>query len=212
MSKQKVFSSEMSHSDLTVQISSHNELESSQWMRLALRYFGATEVAGSKSNPLIVQFIANAIGGVYRGQSTQGTFLEVNERSPLPLVCSLGYDFYRKTGRGRRGRHLDEAVMHWCSAFVNHVMITSGYRGTKSLAARSWHRWGKKINKAEVDHFFGAIAVFTRPSKSNPNAGHVGFYVGESKHSYLILGGNQNDSVCVKKYRKSRLLSFRWPD
>lgn len=55
-------------------------------------------------------------------------------------------------------------------------------------------------------------SVFTRPDKKNPNAGHVGFYVGETKYHYLILGGNQSNSVCVKKYRKSRLLGFRWPE
>lgn len=208
---QTIFSSLLSHSELAALIEQHSQLESHQWMRTAIRYFGTTEIAGAKSDPLIVQFIATTTGQTYHAQTREGAWLEVNALTVLPLVCSIGYEFNRTTRRGR-ARHIDEEVLHWCSAFVNHVMISNGYRGTFSLAARSWCRWGKQVRKKDIGSHFGAIAVFTRPSRSNPNAGHVGFYVGETNRHYLILGGNQNNSVCVKKYPKFRLLGFRWPD
>jgi len=212
MSKRRTFSSEMSRSEISTLADANKDLVSRKWLNNALQYFGAAEVPGSKSDPLIVQFIATTTGNKYQARTSAGTFMEVSAASRLPLVCSIGFDFNRTTKRGRKGKHLSEKTMHWCSAFVNHVMISSGYTGTHSLAARSWQHWGRNIKKRDRKNYFGAIAVFTRPSKKNPNAGHVGFYVGETKYSYLILGGNQSDSVCVKKYRKSRLLKFRWPD
>ena len=208
---QTIFTSELSYTELSSLIEQHSRLDSYQWMRTALRYFGTTEIAGSMSNPLVVQFIATTTGQTYHAQTREGALLEVNAGSNLPLVCSIGYDFNRTTRRGRT-RHIDEEVLHWCSAFVNHILISNGYRGTLSLEARSWRRWGRKIRKREIAGYFGAVAVFTRPSRSNPNAGHVGFYVGETNRHYLILGGNQNNSVCVRKYPKFRLLGFRWPD
>ena len=206
-----VFTSLLTYSELLGRIKANKHLESYQWMRTALRYFGTKEIAGSKSNPLIVQFIASTTGQTYHAQTREGTILHVDGEADLPLVCSLGYDFNRTTRRGR-SRHIDEEVLHWCSAFVNHVMISNGYPGTNSLGARSWRRYGKRIKKRDIEDHFGAIAVFSRYSRTNPNAGHVGFYVGETRHHYLLLGGNQGNSVCVRKYRKWRLLGFRWPD
>ncbi len=214
--KQNVFSSERSYTDLAILIEKHSKLESYQWLKVALKYFGTTEIAGLKSNPLIAQFIATTTGRTYQTWGKEGKFMEVNAKTHLPLVCSIGFDFSRLTKKGRKGRHLDDEVIHWCSAFVNHVMINSGYDGTNSLGARSWRRWGKAIKKKDIKEHIGAIAVFSRASENNPNAGHVGFYLGEEGAHYLILGGNQRnsvqrDSVCVKKYGKWRLLGFRWP-
>lgn len=209
--RQNTFSSMLSRSDLSQKIDQYPFLASYQWLQNGLNYFGTMEIAGSLSEPLIVQFIATTTGRAYQAQTGSGTFMEISAETRMPLMCSIGFDFNRTTRRGRRGRHLDEEVTHWCSAFVNHVMIRSGFSGTHSLGARSWHRWGRRIRKREIEDYFGAVAVFTRPSKTNPHAGHVGFYVGETRNHYLIFGGNQSNSVCVKKYRKSRLLSFRWP-
>lgn len=45
----------------------------------------------------------------------------------------------------------------WCSAFVNFCMEQAGIKGTMSLAARSWLRWGKEV-KAQP----GAVGVWPR--------------------------------------------------
>ena len=56
----------------------------------------------------------------------------------------------------------------------------------------------------------GAITVFWRGSPDGWS-GHVGFYAGEDKDAYHVLGGNQSDMVNVTRVAKSRLLQFRWP-
>ena len=41
--------------------------------------------------------------------------------------------------------------------------------------------------------------------------GHVGFAVREFEHTVLVLGGNQNNQVCLKHYPRAQLLGYRWP-
>lgn len=93
----------------------------------------------------------------------------------------------------------------WCSSFANWVMREAGIKGSGEASARSWLRWGDKLDKPRR----GCVVVLTRPgSETN---GHVAFYVGEQGDNFLLLGGNQGNQVSVKPYAKSRLLGFRWP-
>jgi len=93
----------------------------------------------------------------------------------------------------------------WCAAFVGSCLERAGLGSTRSLMARSYLKWGRKLNQPRR----GAIAVFSRGS--NKALGHVGFYIGENARSIFLLGGNQNDSVGIGTYPKSRLLGLRWP-
>jgi uncharacterized protein (TIGR02594 family) len=93
----------------------------------------------------------------------------------------------------------------WCSAFVNWVMQQCGYTGTRLANARSWLRWGIPI----ATPVYGCIVIFSRPP--NPAHGHVAFYVEDDDPYVWVLGGNQSDSVSVAKYRKRRILGYRWP-
>lgn len=52
--------------------------------------------------------------------------------------------------------------------------------------------------------------VFWRLSLQS-GKGHVGFYAGEDKDAYRILGGNQSDSVSLAWIGKDRFLTARWP-
>ena len=45
-----------------------------------------------------------------------------------------------------------------------------------------------------------------------PKAIHVGFYVGEEGDYLKSLGGNQDDSVKVKRYPKVVVKGYRLPD
>lgn len=94
----------------------------------------------------------------------------------------------------------------WCAGFVGAMLERSGYASSKSLAARSYLTWGKTIKKPKQ----GCVVVFSR---GNPNGwtGHVGFWVGETAHYVLVLGGNQSNKVSIAKYPKSRLLGYRVP-
>lgn len=93
----------------------------------------------------------------------------------------------------------------WCSAFVCFVMEQTDITSTHSAAARSWLTWGIELKEPLP----GAIAVLTR--EGHPGSGHVGFFVSQTKDHVLLLGGNQNNQVCVRPYEKSRVLSYRWP-
>jgi uncharacterized protein (TIGR02594 family) len=93
----------------------------------------------------------------------------------------------------------------WCAAFVGACLERAGHASTRSLMARSYLRWGEKLDEGR----FGAIAVLSRGS--DPAAGHVGFLIGEIEAHLILLGGNQGDAVSVAAYPKARLLGFRWP-
>lgn len=93
----------------------------------------------------------------------------------------------------------------WCAAFVCFVLEQADIPSTRSAAARSYIDYGKELKAPQP----GCIVVLTRDA--HPGAGHVGFYVGEVADKVLILGGNQNNQVCVKPYPKGRAISYRWP-
>jgi uncharacterized protein (TIGR02594 family) len=93
----------------------------------------------------------------------------------------------------------------WCAAFCGACLERAGLRSTRSLMARSYLGWGAALDAPRA----GAVAVFSRGS--NPAEGHVGFWLGETDDSVVLLGGNQGNAVSVARYPKSRLLGLRWP-
>ncbi len=95
----------------------------------------------------------------------------------------------------------------WCSAFVCAMFEWSDIPSTRSAMARSWNDWGLELDLPKI----GCVVVLSRDA-AGPKAGHVGFYVGESSTHIKLLSGNIDDSVCVNSFRKTRVLSYRWPD
>ena len=94
----------------------------------------------------------------------------------------------------------------WCAAFVGAVLHEAGYKGTGSLAARSYLGWGHKVSNPKP----GDLVVFWRGKKDGWQ-GHVGFVVRTDKTHVWCLGGNQSNSVNVTKYSKDRVLGYRRP-
>ena len=92
----------------------------------------------------------------------------------------------------------------WCAAFVNSCLVEVGLKGTGKLNARSFMKLGEKTNNPKE----GDVVVFWRGSRSSWK-GHVAFYVCDSGSNIKVLGGNQGDSVSIKKYPKYRILGFR---
>ncbi len=88
----------------------------------------------------------------------------------------------------------------WCSAFINYVTKRAGHRGTNSLSARSWLRWGRRTSNPRP----GDIVVFGRR-----RGGHVGVFVGFSGNRVRVIGGNQSNSVSYKSYPRYRVLGYR---
>lgn len=94
----------------------------------------------------------------------------------------------------------------WCGLFVAYCMQSTVDEPIvkNPLGARNWAQYGRQLAKPRI----GAILVFSRRG-----GGHVGFYAGESKTAYLVLGGNQSNTVKYSWVAKSRLLrgGIRWP-
>lgn len=107
------------------------------------------------------------------------------------------------------GRTLgDPAQLPWCGDAVDTAISISlpkeprpGDLGKNVYWALNWMFFGMPCSPA-----YGCIAAFKRPS-----GGHVGFLVGQTKTHYLVLGGNQGDSVSCVLIAKDRCVSTSWP-
>lgn len=97
---------------------------------------------------------------------------------------------------------IDDSEVPWCSCFVNYCVQKAGGRGTRSAMARSWLQWGKASSGAQGD-----IVVLRRGTSSV--SGHVGFVVSKSLFSVQVLGGNQDDTVCIKSFPRVMVLGYR---
>ena len=102
----------------------------------------------------------------------------------------------------------DPATLPWCGDAADTALALAlpgeprpGDLGKNPYWALNWSWLGK-----EVKPCFGAIVAFKRPS-----GGHVGFMVGQTKDAYLVLGGNQGDSVSRVLIAKDRARAVRWP-
>ena len=101
------------------------------------------------------------------------------------------------------GRVYTTDEIPWCGLFVAQVCKEADKEIIKDpLWARNWSKFGTKEETAML----GDILVFSRGS-----GGHVGFYVGEDKKCYHVLGGNQGNSVSVVRINKDRCISINRP-
>jgi uncharacterized protein (TIGR02594 family) len=107
---------------------------------------------------------------------------------------------------------LDPSRYEWCAAFVNLILNLNGIPGSESvsnnpLVARSFLRWGTEVKTPKR----GDVVVF--PRGNNAWQGHVGFYYKTEFYNgieyFIILGGNQSDSVTYERYPRSKALSIR---
>ena len=124
----------------------------------------------------------------------------------------VGMDEYSYKSELETLMGIDPISIQWCAAFVNAVLNTSGIEGSESvssypLLARSFLLWGKGVDIPQK----GDIVVFPRGNQGWQ--GHVGFYVDtvvvDNVEYYLILGGNQNDTVSYDLYLAESALSIR---
>jgi uncharacterized protein (TIGR02594 family) len=109
--------------------------------------------------------------------------------------------FFKKAG----GLDVDPATTAWCAAFANSVLGASGIKGTGSLMAQSFLKFGTPVEKPAK----GDIVVFER-GKRGSGLGHVGFVVGVNENGTLkVLGGNQNNSTSIQTFKTDRVLGYR---
>ena len=96
----------------------------------------------------------------------------------------------------------------WCAAFVGAMLARAGLKGTGSLWALDYAKWGVALFAPCV----GAIATKKRYDKRGKLiGGHVFFVAGFDERYVYGLGGNQSDSVSISRYPLSVVTAFRWP-
>lgn len=110
-------------------------------------------------------------------------------------------EFFRAVGHAA----IKDDETPWCAAFVGAMLERAGYTSSRSLLARSYLGWGEPIS----DAIPGAIAIF--PRGKDPAAGHVAFVLAADDKEITVIGGNQDDQVSIKSYRRHSLLGLRWP-
>lgn len=120
-----------------------------------------------------------------------------SDSNPLITECYEAVD-----GLGN-AELIDDNDKPWCSCYVNKKIQNAGGKGTRSAAARSWLHWGKELSEPEV----GCIGIKKRGRSSWK--GHVGFVYEIGPIWIVLLGGNQNNKVCLERYPRKEFLGFR---
>jgi uncharacterized protein (TIGR02594 family) len=156
---------------------------------------------------------------VFTGNDEKYNFL--NTIDPLPLMIQQALKLYgtkEQPGSGDNPVILgwvkelgDPGVksvythdsVAWCGLFMAIVAKRAGKTPVEQpLWALNWGKFGKDAGQPML----GDVLTFVRPE-----GGHVALYIGESRKSYHILGGNQSDKVCFIEIAKDRLRAVRRP-
>ena len=123
----------------------------------------------------------------------------------------LGLNEYNNRSQIKRLTGVDPIRTEWCAAFVNAILEIEGIPGSETvsenpLMARSFLTWGTPVKKEDIQK--GDIVVFPRGSEGWK--GHVGFYVKTTDDGkWLILGGNQDNTVSYAIYNPKRAIGIR---
>lgn len=141
----------------------------------------------------------------YSKIADNGREVEKRHVEPEQIRIAKFYHGWSEAGHPSDLRALlgfDAVSTPWCAGFVNAIEKKCGRKGTGSLLARSFLKYGAKTN---APMRLGDIVVFSR----GKFFGHVGYYISEDEKNILVLGGNQSNKVCYKYYPKSRLIGHR---
>lgn len=91
----------------------------------------------------------------------------------------------------------------WCGLFIGYCAKMAKVQVVNNpLRALAWAEYGTHVALGE--EMLGDILTFKRTG-----GGHVGIYVGEDKTHFHVLGGNQNNEVCIVRIDKRRLHECR---
>ena len=123
---------------------------------------------------------------------------EIKGAKHNPTIVGYSHDI------GYGGIVSDETA--WCSIFMNWCAMKVDLIRSGKLNARSWLAVGKAVTTPKI----GDVVIFWREKPSSWK-GHVAIYINHSQDGKYIycLGGNQNNTVCIKPYKASQLLGYR---
>ncbi|MEG3169235.1 TIGR02594 family protein [Sphingomonas sp. LB3N6] len=125
--------------------------------------------------------------------------------APGPANSSTIMGWAKKLGTKVLGMVYNADSVPWCGLFVAACLAEDGIPAAPiAVRAKAWEKWGSNLATDRLAP--GAVLVFERSG-----GGHVGFYVGEDRTSYHVLGGNQCDRVSIMRLEKPRCIARRWP-
>ena len=102
----------------------------------------------------------------------------------------------------------DPRVLPWCGDFIQTCMLLAlpnEVLPKNPYLAQNWKLFGKKVTPC-----VGAVLSFWRGSPTS-TSGHVAFYEAEDDTSFLVIGGNQSNSITRTRIAKNRLVGSTWP-
>lgn len=106
------------------------------------------------------------------------------------------------------GQSIDTRNVPWCAYWIGCTLEESGMRSTKSGMARSYLKWGEKVELDDARS--GDVVVTWRGKHDDGVTGHVFYYLGRTPSGGILgLGGNQGDSVSIQEFGLGKLLGVR---
>ena len=75
------------------------------------------------------------------------------------------------------GVNLNSATTAWCAAFVNSALAQMGIKGSGSMSATSFAKWGVQVDPSDIRG--GDVLVESRGRAPGETGGHVGFATGQ---------------------------------
>jgi uncharacterized protein (TIGR02594 family) len=110
---------------------------------------------------------------------------------------------------------VDPVRYEWCAAFVNAILELENIPNLNDiehphpLLARAFLQWGEPVEKENIQR--GDLVVFPRGNEGWQ--GHVGFYVEtvveDDVEYWVILGGNQDQSVSYAQFNPNSSIGIR---
>jgi len=97
----------------------------------------------------------------------------------------------------------DAPNVDWATGFVAWSLGKANISGPIGMDPLNWLNWGRALH-TPVE---GCVVVLTFAHGGS----HVGFYIDESDGLIRTLGGNQDNTVSIKRYLKTRVRAYRWP-
>jgi hypothetical protein len=173
----------------------------------ALRFYGVKNNFRDPNNP-IVRSWANIL------QVDVEKFYETNSRhyydtADIDKFVSNHYSKDLHHLFGQNFRLITEAnLVPWSGLFIGIVAHNSGIKSVEEpLYPINWVNFGSEV----FVPMFGDILIFINLTETSKKTGNVGLYIGEDSDCYHVLGGNENDTVCITRILKSRLYTARRP-
>lgn len=100
----------------------------------------------------------------------------------------------------------------WCAYWVGAKLEDAGIPCSKSGMARSYLKWGTKVDhKSSKDWRVGDIIVTWRGKHNDGITGHIFFLLSWDSEFVYGVGGNQGDQVSIQAFRRSKIIGVRRP-